>query len=360
MDETAPASQQPANSTHVTCPICLSRLAWGDLPPWRWDAQASKFVELRVPAEASPEQRAHALRGAQVRCPDPTSSMGAHYLPADYGRYGPPVVLGFIGATSSGKTHLLSAMVGAIERGDLAASGVVSRPVDQALHHKLLDEQVRPLLSEGKVLDPTQEKIVGFADALLIGPQEGRPRPVALFDVAGGELGRQQTSQHGGKRFLEIVDGLVFVVDPTQFDQGRIGEDTFNTVLDVLHDSGRLPQVSAAVVVNKADLLRFDDPITRWLRAGAASLDAEQIRRESADIFAYLDSRGAQAWSRPYLDCPKATLHAVSATGGPGPKAGASGFYPRGVTPLRVLMPLLALLAMTGALPGKQARQIGT
>jgi len=359
MNETVPAAPPSANG-HIICPICLSRLtSWDELPRFRWDSAATRYVELKDPVNAGPEQRAQARIGASVRCPDPISSAGEHYLPANYGRYGQPVVLGFIGATSSGKTHLVSAMVGAVERGDLAVFGASSRPVDQALHHSFLEEKVRPLLNEARVLAPTQEKVVSFADALLIGPDGGRERPVALFDVAGGELGRGQTSKHGAKNFLAVADGLIFVVDPTQFSSGRIGEETFNTVLDLLRESGRLPYVSAAIVLNKADLLRFEDPITQWLRTDMVEIDPELTLRESADVFAYLDDCDARAWTRPYHDCGKATLHVASATGEPSPEAGATGVYPRGVTPRRVLLPLVALLAMTGVLTGEQAQRVG-
>ena len=37
-------------------------------------------------------------------------------LPADYGKYGKPVILGFVGAVFSGKTHLLSAIMSEFER----------------------------------------------------------------------------------------------------------------------------------------------------------------------------------------------------------------------------------------------------
>jgi hypothetical protein len=355
MDAVASAAQDPAAS-YVSCPMCLSRLAWGELSLWRWDGGEGKYLQLELPADASLEQVIRERRMASVRCPDPGQTMGEHYLPADYGYYGAPVVLGFIGTTRSGKSHLLTAMVGAIERGDLADYGVRRRPVDHAMHQKFLDERVRPLLNDARVLAPTQEGVVNFVDAFIIGQPDGPQRPVALFDVAGGEL----TSVHGAKQFLEVADGLIFVVDPTQFDTGRLGDETFNTVLDLLQSSGRLPsRVSAAVVLNKADLVRFEDPITRWLRYETREIDPDLILRESADVYAYLHRHGAQAWTRPYRECARATMHVASATGGAGPQGGAGGVYPRGVTPRRVLAPLIALLAMTGVLTGQQAQQVG-
>jgi hypothetical protein len=345
------------SGTVVLCPVCLSRLTWTELPRYRWDPTSFSYVELKMSSKATPEQMAQAERGARIRCPDPTRSTGEHYLPVDYGRYGAPVVVGFVGASRSGKTHLLSAMIGEIEGGGLRSCGLTSRPIDQAIHQTFMAEKVKPLLEENKVLTPTEENIVSFADALLIGPVGGLERPVAFFDVAGGELSREQSSRDGTKSFLEIADALVFVADSAQLGRSaRLGEDTFNTVLDLLRGMRRLSAVSAVVVVNKADLMRFDDPVTRWLRSGMTGMNPELTLRESEDVFAYLDMRKAQAWTRPYEDCAKATLHVASATGGPG-QDGAS--YLRAVTPRRVLTPLVALLAMTGVLPGDAARQVG-
>ena len=150
-------------------------------------------------------------------------------------------------------------------------------------------------------------------------------RTVAFFDVSGEDL----SSLEDPKRFLEIVDGLIFMVDPDHLQGNRIGDVTFNSVLDLLASAGRLPnQVSAAIVLGKADLVRFDDPVTQWFRSDSRKLDASQTGRESADIYAYLDNRGALAWTRPLQECRKATLHVVSATGG----SAEAGVYPRGVT----------------------------
>ncbi len=320
----------------IICPMCLSALDLDSPVLWRWDLLSAGYVELHVPADATGPQRAHLERGAMIKCPDPAGFLGEHYLPAEYVRFGRPVVIGFIGVTTSGKTHLLSAMLGAIEGRGLADFRISSRPLDQAWHHRFMAKNVQPLLEEHKVLDRTEEDVISFADAFLMGPAGGPERAVAMFDVAGGELSREKTSVQGTKKFLEIADGLVFVAD-----------------------SGRLPEVSAAVVLNKADLRRFDDPVTRWLRTDIAGLDPELILRESADVFAYLELSGAKAWTQPCADCGKGTLHVVSATGGPGQQTDQGEFYPRGVTPRRVLGPLVALLAMTGVLADERARQVG-
>jgi hypothetical protein len=348
------ARTQPA-TRQVTCPICLSRLSWGDLPLHQYDRDLGRYVPLEIPSDASPEQYNRAMRTAAVRCPDPGTQMSEHYLPASYGMFGPPVVLGLVGATDSGKTHLLAAMIGAIERHGLSAYGASALPVDLARHDAFLRESVRPLLRDSVILASTREGVVSFVDALLISEGDGLPRPVALFDVAGEDL----RAIDDAKQFLDVADGLIFVVDPSKFDGDRLGDQTFNTVLNLIQASGRLAKVSAAIVINKADLVRFDDPIAHWLRLEDDQLDPEQILSESADVYAYLVQRGAQAWTRPFRDCHKATLHVASATGGPRSPSKTTSTYPRGVAPRRVLGPLVALLAMTGVLTSPEAQEVG-
>jgi hypothetical protein len=283
--------------------------------------------------------------------------VGQHYLPVGYGRYGKPVVLGLVGASGSGKSHLLSAIIGEIERGTLEEYGITSRPLDLHLHKRFMQDKVGPLLHQSRILSPTPEGVVSFADALLIGSR-GHERPVAFFDVSGEELEYLHTN-NDTRNFLEIVDGLIFVVDPTRLRSDGLGDGTFSSVLSILRTADRLPdQVSAAIVLSKADLVRFKDPVTQWLRSDSWKLDPSEIVRESGDVYAYLYYSGVSAWTRPYHECRKATLHVVSATGGP--PAGAAGMYPRGVAPRRVLAPLIALLAMTGVLPGEETQRVGT
>lgn len=212
-------------------------------------------------------------------------------------------------------------------------------------------DRVRPLLDDAAVLAPTPLGVVNFVDAFIIGQPERGERVVALFDVAGGDL----ESAYESKQFLEIVDGLVFVVDPARLRDNGPGDPAFNTVLELLRTFGRLPQVSAAIVVNKADVLRFEPPLARWLRCDDQQVSAEQCLRESADVFAYLQRRRAQAWTRPYREIPRATLHVASPTGGP--DDGAT--FPRGVTPCRVTVPLVALLAMNDVIATPQTDGMG-
>ena len=275
------STQEPAwrpghgdQSQLVVCPICLSEIEdWHTLDYWRWDASLEQYMELPVPSGLNDRQRVRYVRGAYVRCPAPQDTEPVHYLPVNYGRFGRPVLLGFVGLTKSGKSHLLASMVGAIESRELESYGITSRPIDHARHQRFLDEWVNPLISHNKVLHGTREGIVEFADAFLMSYHGGPERPVALFDVAGGDLARvDETNQ-----FLWIADGLFFVIDPDHMTTHRVGDETFSNVLDVVRESAQPGPVSAAIILNKADKLRFDEPVTRWLRSGNKALDAARI-----------------------------------------------------------------------------------
>jgi hypothetical protein len=266
------------------------------------------------------------------------------------------VVLGFVGLSMAGKSHLLSAMVAGIVGGELRQSCKVScSPLEQARHQAFLANQVNPLLRDDRVLLGTQETdVVEFADAFLMTDEAGQPRPVAFFDIAGGDLA---TLRNRATDFLYMADGLFFVVDPDRLDDRWVEDRTFSNVLDIVRERPRPDPVSAAIVLAKADKLRFDEPVTRWLRPEPQPLSATQFLRESADVYAYLAARNALALAEPYDKCAKATLHVASATGGNGEEKNT--MYPRGVRPQRVIRPLVAMLAMTGVLTGPEAGEVG-
>jgi hypothetical protein len=293
-----------------------------------------------------------------VRCPW-SQGESPHYLPAHYGRYGKPVLVGFVGLTQSGKTHLLTAMIGEMSR--LQDYQISCKPLDPAIHNRFMDGSVRPLLMDNKVLPGTpDDATTALADAFIVQHGDNPERVVALFDVSGGDLARRDKMM---REFLYIADGLFFVIDPEHITTSRVGDDTFSNVLDVVRDvireNARQGPVSAAIVLNKADKVRFEEPIARWLGAGEGTLEPADFLRESADVYAYLDRRGALALAEPYQACQKATLHVASPTGGAQEGEDLASRFPRGVMPRRVLRPLIAMLAMTGVLTGAQAEQIG-
>jgi len=357
---------QPAGppARMVRCPICLDTF-WWPADGVLYEFKGLDVVALNLPPDLDKRKRADIERTAFLRCPNPSEDSGQHFLPAAYGSYETPLVIGLVGSSLSGKSHLLAAMIAAIEAGELMKYGLVCRPVDFVLHDNYLETRARPFTQHGKRLDPTKEGLTTYADALLFTAPSGKTWPVAFFDVAGGDL--RQVGQAG--RFLAGAGGLIFVVNPSlalgmstdEDPSPAVGgapqsDDAFATVLGRLGGGERYLDVPAAIVLNKSDRLRFMPPVDLWLRRqGDGHVNAAQLRAESRDAYAFLYRHGAQAWLRPFHECRSCTLHFVSATGA----EAVRGSFPRGVRPMRVLEPLVALLAMTGIITGGESRLVG-
>jgi hypothetical protein len=339
----------------VMCPVCLKEIPdWDSLGYWTYND--GDYEEIHIPPDANVVQRTRYMHGAYVRCPsteDGTSTVH-HYLPAQYARFGPPVLLGFVGLTQSGKSHLLTSMIAGITR--LSEHRIEVHALDPAKHHQFLENSVKPLIARGEVLPGTpDDATTTFADAFIMRPAGGQERVVALFDVSGGILAQANSK----REFLFIASGLFFVVDPDKIEASRAGDDTFTNVLNIVRTRADRDAVSGVIVLNKADKIRFEEPASRWLYSADAALDPDSFLRESADVYAYLERGAPGVLTEPYQVCRKATLHVASATGGPQEGEEKGGTYPRGVTPLGVLRPLVAMLAMTGVVTGPQAEKIG-
>ena len=343
----------------VMCPVCLADIDnWDTLDYWRHDPDADdEWVKVDIPPDLSPAQRRRYQYGAYVRCEKGSVGGNVHHLPARYGLFGEPVLLGFVGLTESGKSHLLTSMVGRID--GLSEYQIAVEPLDPELHRRFRENSVDPLIARNEALPGTPDRTTALRDAFIVRYGTGPERVVALFDVSGGDL----ADTGMGREFLWIADGLFFVIDPDHIAGSKAGDMTFVNVLSIVRERERRPR-GAAIILNKADKERFEEPAARWLRSGEGTLDPVDFLRESADVYAYLQRNGALALAAPYeaAMCEKGTLHVASPTGGV--KASeendkGKGRYPRGVTPMRVLRPLVAMLAMTGVLTGPQAELIG-
>ena len=76
-----------------------------------------------------------------------------------------------------------------------------------------------------------------------------------------------------------------------------LGDRTFGAVIDRLPRAGRLIDRPTALVVSKADQIRYEPPVDRWLgRPVRAPLDLPAVAEESRDVFAFLHRHGAQPW----------------------------------------------------------------
>jgi hypothetical protein len=128
-------------------------------------------------------------------------------------------------------------------------------------------------------------------------------------------------------------------------------------VIERVHASGRSDSLTAAVVMTKSDRLRYLYPVRDWLgQPPTRQLDHHQINAESRDVYAFLYSRDQTGTLAAFDAFRRCTLHFTSATGG---DAGPDGTFERGIRPMRVLEPLISILAMTGVIEGEAAARVG-
>lgn len=355
----------------VLCPYCLENIQL-DLAKLFVADSRMQYQPLDLTGIKNPVRRHDIMRGAVQKC-TADGDFPEHFIPVPYLTYGRPLTVAMVGQSSTGKSHLLTQMIAAVTDGGLEPFGLKWQSVNPEQHARFVRERVQPLRS-GKVLDHTaalgMDDFARFVESLLITDARGQVRPVAFFDLGGEDLVRTDAAL----RFLLGVDALIFVVDPAlalplpQLDHvrerwgvevNRDGDLAFGTVLDRLPKNGPYLDVPAAMVLGKADLLRFQPPVDRWLgRPPATSLDPVLTHEESRDTYALLRRHAGQAWLRPFDAIRRCTLHIASATGG----QEAHGRYPAGAGPRRVLEPLLALLAMHGLIDvpgGAEALAVG-
>jgi hypothetical protein len=262
-----------------------------------------------------------------------------------------------VGRPAAGKTHLLAAMIReVVERGGLAPYGLAASPLDLHRHAWYRDTFVVPT-ERGERLPSTHEGLTEPVEILLVSGPYGA-RPVAFFDVAGEDL---QAVGEADKlaRFLVGAGALIFVhgLDPTPDRSGNQAFEMSLARLRMVPEYARLP---AAIVVTKADRLRYLTSVDRWLRRPSgplSSLDSNLLHAESRAVYAFLHGRREHAVLTPFEVFDRCTLHLVSASGG---EAAPDGVFPRGCEPLRVLEPLVAVLAMAGMIDGAQADRVGS
>ncbi|KPM57053.1 hypothetical protein CcI49_12130 [Frankia sp. CcI49] len=356
----------------VRCPICLYVFdEWPDAYEgefYEYDAERDVYEPvdeslLRSFREDDQDQHRRRfqawLASKYLRCPNPFKDP-THYLFYPYGWYGEPFVIGMVGATTVGKSHLLAAMIGQLvnQRGldDLGLSVTVADP---RRHREYVRDQVDPLLGRSAVLPATltpEDEAVSFVDAVIItNLRTRRDRLVTFYDIRGEDFASNRRSSD----FVNAAGALVFVVDPHHSGlagrPGKIDDEAFNAVLGKLKLVGRMDQrtglfdIDAAVVVNKSDVLRFQPPVQDWYRRERTrgEVDLDDILDESTVAYGLLYSRNATAWLAPVRECRRATLHFASATGTE-EALDRPGYYRRRVQPNRVLEPLVAVLAMAG------------
>jgi len=231
------------------------------------------------------------------------------------------------------------------------------RPGDGAQHAEFRKGQIDPFL-RGEKLAGSGPGTTGYADFLLVRTAAGE-RPVIFFDTAGEDFRADTLGHSRGSRFLLNTSALMFVEDADVVMSGDgAGNDWINDALGRLGVVPHLRSIPTTVVLTKSDLLRYTHPADRWLRRqdDRGPLRANDFLDESRDVYAVLDKFGAHFVRDLYERFDRCTLHFVSATG----VAVEGKSYPRGVHPMRVLRPLISLLAMTGVLTGPETPRVGT
>ncbi|OII66005.1 hypothetical protein BJP40_14895 [Streptomyces sp. CC53] len=347
------------------CPHCLLPVAYDETRLVTIDARGAR-LPLDLSGEHRPAHVADALRRAYQPCPHADEDQ-LHELPVPYLTHGRPLSIALVGSSGVGKTHLLAAMLGEVEQGGLEPYGLKCLPLNPDTHRTFLRERVQSL-QQGRELGRTgQQTFARFADGLLVSGR-GPTRPVVFFDLAGEDL-----AQDGEvARFLRGVDAFLFVLDPLRalrlasLDPLRalhglrrrdLGDEAFTTVLNrIPRTAGPYVAASAALAVNKSDLIRVEPAVDRWLgRSQPPEYRPDEVREESRDAYAFVQRYATAAWLRPFDDCARCTLHFVAATGG----EARHDHFPHGVRPRRVLAPLLSLFAMCGLLPGVDEEEVG-
>ncbi|MCA1671426.1 MAG: hypothetical protein LC799_04230 [Actinobacteria bacterium] len=353
-----------APTTHVArCPICMDSFQWPrDNVIWLYEETKSEYQEFNLSDIASSAKQVDLRRQGYIRCPNPSQDTRVHYLPATYHAYQEPLVIGLVGAPKSGKTHLLTAMIREAHQGGLAAHGVSLAPLDFRRHNEFRRSHIEPF-ERGAILFGTEHGVIEYTDTLLLSSPAGT-RPVTFFDIAGEDL-QNINDQGKSGRFLIGAGALIFVHPLEDESDATVRSSeyrVFSLAVERAKTNPDFTQLPAAIVVTKADRLRYVPPADRWLRRSnvEGALNAELIRAESSDVFAYLHHHQDLTPLSLFHTFTRCTLHFVSSSGGD-----ASGDSPetekfeRGIRPMRVLQPLIAILAMAGIITGAEAKKVG-
>lgn len=364
----SPPGSSGSSPNPITCHVCLREFQ-PDLTSL-FERKSGKTVPLVIPPGSSAALRAELMRNALVQCP--SNEPKIHHLPVDFVRYKTPIVIGLVGRRGTGKSTLLASMIDEIERKNgLRDYGLRARPLVPDKHEQFRSKYLDNL-DNGQTLDatPAAAEDVDYANGILLIKGGETPQPVIFWDV-GGESFTQ--SNEDVTRFIQAFTALVFVVDPATLVGTKITADrTFRRVFDRLYaDSGTAVEYldkPAAIVLAKADKMRFDIVVARWLtqRTKSGEIHPERIRAESQDIYAFLYQAQASWALVPFDVFRRCTLHVVSATGSNAPEPEQSGAnsvplpaYIRPMRTRRVLEPLVAILAMAGAIVAPGADEVG-
>ena len=321
-----------------------SRVLWSPYEPptagraakWSWLAtNQQKTPDLsNVPPEVRPRRECPKCRQL---LPNDIDTRHAH-------------IVGVVGLNVAGKSnYIATALTAAARQRGLADIGVHEFEADVETANRFQRDYYTPLFRNNRVLDGTQvDELVRLKPLIFrVTPADTTPLLLLIHDVAGEALvdprSRAETTS-----FLRRASGLIFLLDPTEFDGLRdtLPSDSLTPDRDIdqvdllaqmLHELAPGSDVPVAVTIGKADLLNS---------ARTAGTLFVRERDPSADFIA--DTKDVHAQLRDFLleigerrivsivdEHDSATLHAVSALG----SAPQGGRLDR-VEPCRVLDPL--------------------
>ena len=112
-------------------------------------------------------------------------------------------------------------------------------------------------------------------------------------------------------RMLRHADAYLFVVEPRRLrEHARATAVTTRALAHLVQHDVDLRR-PAAIILSKADGLRYVPPIDRWVRRTSHPLHQELVDAECCDVFAYLHGTGEVDALAPYERFPRCTLHAT-------------------------------------------------
>jgi hypothetical protein len=351
--------------SRVRCPFCADEFTWPQSSEiYYYDEEERGYRPKNISKMPAARQAQMMVNGYQ-KCPHPSADMAEHFLPATYAFYPDPLVVGLIGASSAGKTHLLTAMIREAYRGGLAPYGIQTSALDFRRHSTFQSLFLKPL-EGGAALSGTRNGVTEAADILLVRGPNGQARPITFFDVAGEDL-ESTHALNPATRFLAAANAVIFVhglEDPAApgAPEPKDSSWSFELAVERLKGvPGGTDPIPAAIAVTKSDRLRYVPPIDRWLHhSDEHGLNAARLRAESRDVYAFLYQIKAFGSLRPFSAFRRCTLHFVSASGGDAvPSGGSSARFVRGIHPVNVLQPLVSILAMSGLIEGPEAERVG-
>jgi GTPase SAR1 family protein len=301
-----------------------------------------------------------------------------HDLPWSAGTQ-PNLVLGLVGAKSSGKTHYVASLViEGLERNlpSRFQASLMGLTTDTArrrneFYKQLFQRRVVIPLTVGTPPPLIYDLTINGA---LWRENVNRSVALSLYDTAGENLNDPATA-NTMVQYLRVASGLVFIVDPLQspdirnalpgavvpaYDPAATPDAILNQVLgmlaqrNVLRPGEKLP-VPVAVVLSKCDVLRdygLIDKDCLWNR------NEHHVRFFNTMIHDDMNGTIAQVMRRYHTQAVQIiknrfrryAFFGVSATGC---CPDANGRYPK-IAPWRLEDPLLWLLAELGVIPAKE------